>query len=285
MEIVVLGSGSPLPDPQRAGPSTLVSSGGDHLLVDTGRGVLMRLAGAGVVPGQLGAVLLTHLHSDHTTDLNDVITTHWVMSFAPSTLRVIGPAGTNEHVQAVLAMLRTDVGFRRAHHDDLHWEPQVEVTEVADGDEVRLGSLTVQVSATDHRPVEPSVAYRIADAQGHAAVVAGDTVPCAGLDALCAGAGALVQTAIRTDVLANLPLQRLKDVCDYHSSVEDAAGTAQRAGIATLVLTHLLPAPADEAAEQAFAALATGTGFDGEVVVARDLVRVPVAAVPGAEQA
>lgn len=276
VELVVLGSGSPLPDPLRAGPSTLVSSGTDHLLVDTGRGVLMRLAGAGLAPGQLGAVLLTHLHSDHTTDLDDVITTHWIMSFAPTTLQIIGPVGTRAHVEAVRGVLRTDVGFRRSHHADLSWEPQVEVTEVADGDELTIGALGIRVAATDHRPVEPSVAYRITDAGGSSAVVAGDTVPCPGLDALCTNAGALVQTAIHTDLIANLPLQRLKDVCDYHSSIEDAARTAHRAEVTTLVLTHLLPAPQDETAEQALQALAREGGFDGEVVVARDLVRVPV---------
>ena len=82
--VTLLGTGSPMPDPNRAGPATLISAGDEHVLVDAGRGVLMRLAGAGVGPLQLSAVLLTHLHSDHITDLNDVITTRWIMSFEPS---------------------------------------------------------------------------------------------------------------------------------------------------------------------------------------------------------
>ena len=86
LRVVTLGTGSPLPDPNRAGPSTLVVAGTTRLLVDAGRGVLMRLTGAGVLPPMLDAVLLTHLHSDHITDLNDVITTHWVMSTAPKPL-------------------------------------------------------------------------------------------------------------------------------------------------------------------------------------------------------
>ena len=63
MQITLLGTGSPLPDPLRAGPATLVRSEGATLLVDCGRGVLMRLAGAGVLPPMLSAVLVTHLQA------------------------------------------------------------------------------------------------------------------------------------------------------------------------------------------------------------------------------
>ncbi|WP_428120308.1 MBL fold metallo-hydrolase [Candidatus Poriferisodalis sp.] len=73
LAVTLLGTGSPLPDPNRAGPSTLISAGDEHYLVDAGRGVLMRMAAAGVGAPNLSAVLLTHLHSDHITDLNDVI--------------------------------------------------------------------------------------------------------------------------------------------------------------------------------------------------------------------
>ena len=85
MKITLLGTGSPLPDPNRAGPSTLVQDEGTTLLFDAGRGVLMRLAATGCSPLILNAVLLTHLHSDHITDLNDVITTHWIYSQTPTT--------------------------------------------------------------------------------------------------------------------------------------------------------------------------------------------------------
>jgi ribonuclease Z len=70
MQVIILGSGSPIPDPQRAGPSTLVRT--SAFLFDCGRGVLMRAAAAGSGAGAFRAVLLTHLHSDHITDLNDV---------------------------------------------------------------------------------------------------------------------------------------------------------------------------------------------------------------------
>ena len=83
MEVIILGSGSPLPDSERAGPSTLVRTAAGDLLFDCGRGVLMRAAAAGSGAGAFRALFLTHLHSDHITDLNDVFTMRWVMSFSP----------------------------------------------------------------------------------------------------------------------------------------------------------------------------------------------------------
>ena len=74
IDITLLGTGSPIPDANRAGPATLVRAGRSHFLVDCGRGVLMRLRRPVSAPST-SAVLLTHLHSDHITDLNDVITT------------------------------------------------------------------------------------------------------------------------------------------------------------------------------------------------------------------
>ena len=80
LTITLLGTGTPIPDPNRAGPATLIRGAGTTVLVDCGRGAVMRLAGAGVMPPMLDALLITHLHSDHITDLNDVITTHWVLT-------------------------------------------------------------------------------------------------------------------------------------------------------------------------------------------------------------
>jgi ribonuclease Z len=75
IEVTLLGTGSPIPDPNRAGPSTLVRAGGQVFLVDCGRGVLQRAAAVGVGAGGLSALLLTHLHSDHIGDLGDVLIT------------------------------------------------------------------------------------------------------------------------------------------------------------------------------------------------------------------
>src|SRR4051794_1679066 len=118
--VTLLGTGSPLPSATCAGPATLVSTGpspnDQHLLVDAGRGVLMRLAAVGLGAQHLAAVFLTHLHSDHITDLNDVITSRWVMSFTPAPLTIVGPVGTRQVVEHLLAALAPDIGYRIAHH-------------------------------------------------------------------------------------------------------------------------------------------------------------------------
>src|SRR5262245_1765825 len=179
----------------------------------------MRLAAVGSGPAQLRAVLLTHLHSDHVTDFNDVVTTHWIGTFAPTPLRVIGPPGTQAFVDRTLAMMGEDIGYRLAHHEDLNWEPVVEVTEVSDGLALESGAVRVVAATTEHKPVHPTVGYRF-EHEGASAVCAGDTLPCAGLDRLCAGAGVYVQTVIRRSLVEAVPLPRLQDILDYHSDVE-----------------------------------------------------------------
>lgn len=271
MRVTLLGTGGPIPDPRRAGPSTLVTADGLTVLADCGRGVLMRLAAAGVMAPMLDAVLLTHLHSDHITDVGDLITTTWVMSPTPRVLRIHGPHGTREVVDAVLASLAPDLRYRIHHHADLTEPPAVEVVEVGPGDVLSIGSATVRVGATDHRPVEPTVAYRI-EADGRSVVLGGDGVPCTGLDELCRGADAYVQTVVRADIVKMIPSARLQDVLDYHSSVEQAAQTATKAGVGTLVLTHYVPgmAPGQEDSWRALAA----AHFAGPIVLGDDLTAV-----------
>jgi len=275
IDITLTGTGSPMVDPNRAGPSTLVVASGQKFLVDCGRGVLMRAAAAGVGAANLTALLLTHLHSDHITDLSDVITTRWVTTFVPTPLPIIGPPGTKAVVDATLAALAPDISYRIAHHADITEPPAVQVYEVGEGSVwgTDPGDVRISVAPTDHRPVEPTIAFRI-EHDGASVVLAGDTVPCATLDELTRGATALVHTVIRKDLVEQMPAQRIRDILDYHSSVEQAAATAARAGVQTLVLTHYVP-PLVPGQEDQWRALAA-TEFDGRVELGNDLLRVSV---------
>jgi ribonuclease Z len=279
IEVTLLGTGSPIPDPNRAGPSTLVRAEGQVFLVDCGRGVLQRAAAVGVGASGLSALLLTHLHSDHIADLGDLLITRWVTTFVPDPppLPIIGPPGTAETVEATLKAFGHDIGYRVAHHADLNAPPPIEVHEYTEGPVWDRDGVTIRVAPTDHRPVAPTIGFRI-ESGGASVVLAGDTVPCASLDELAAGAGALVHTVIRKDILTHVPQQRIKDVCDYHSSVQEAAATAARAGVGTLVLTHYVPAIAPGQEEQ-WRALAAAE-FSGPIELGDDLHRVEVQARP-----
>ncbi len=243
------------------------------VLVDAGRGVLQRVMGAGVFPPMITAVFVTHLHSDHITDLNDVITSTWVMNPNPAPLMIYGPPRTQEVVDAIMAMLKPDTEYRLAHHEDLTWTPDVRVTEVQAGDTFSVGSADVTVAATAHKPVEPTVAFRIDDA-GKSVVLGGDGIPCDGLDNLCKDADAYVQTVIREEIIKMIPNKRLQDILDYHSSVQQAAQTAARAGVKTLILTHYVP-NLEPGTEDEWRDLAR-PHFSGDIVLGDDMTTVTI---------
>lgn len=274
MDVTLLGTGNPLPDPERAGAATLVRAGGLALLFDCGRAVTMRLAGAGVGAASLSALLITHLHSDHTWSLNDLLTTRWIGQFAEQPFPVVGPPGTAEFVDRTVTAMATDIGYRTAHHDDLTWEPTCEVTEVTEGPAFEADGVRVIAAVVDHGVVRPALSYRV-EADGAAVVISGDTRPCPGLDRLCAGADVYVQTVLRRPLVEQVPVPRFQDILDYHSSTEDAAATAARAGVGRLVLTHLIPAPAP-GTEQDWVD-DVRRSFDGEVIVGHDLLTVTAA--------
>ncbi|GAB5897191.1 ribonuclease Z [Mycolicibacterium mageritense] len=275
IEVTLLGTGSPIPDPDRAGPSTLVRAGGQTFLVDCGRGVQQRLAATGSGANALSALLLTHLHSDHIADLGDVIITRWVTTFVPdpAPLQILGPPGTADVVDATLRAFGHDIGYRIAHHADLTAPPPVEVHECTEGTVWDRDGVRIVVAPTDHRPVTPTIGFRVEHA-GASVVLAGDTVPCESLDRLATGAGALVHTVIRKDLVNQLPMQRVRDICDYHSSVEEAAATAARAGVGILILTHYVPGIA-AGTEDEWRALAA-SAFDRQIELGDDLHRVEV---------
>ena len=119
--------------------------------------------------------------------------------------------------------------------------------------------------------MHPTVGFRI-EAEGKVVAIAGDTVPCPGLTRLCKGAHVYVQTVIRRQMIEKVPIQRFRDVMDYHSDIAQAARTARDAGVRTLVLNHPVPAPLPGTEPEWIAE--AKAHFDGEVLLATDLLKV-----------
>lgn len=273
MEIILTGTGSPLPDANRAGPSTLVKAGDTHILIDAGRGTVMRMSGARSLPVFLSGVLITHLHSDHVCALNDVITTHWVMSQGNATLNIYGPEGIAQFVDHQMAALAPDVSYRIAHHDELTHGPKLNVTELQPGDSFEINDVSITTAATEHAPVKPTIGFRL-EHDGASAAVVGDTIPCDGVDELAANADVYVQTVVRKDLVELVPNEMMQDILDYHSGVIEAAQTATRVGAKRLALTHLVPAPPPGEYDDWIARAAEH--YAGELIIGDDLTTISI---------
>lgn len=117
LSIVVTGSGSPRPNPDRAGPGVYVSSGEVAVQVDAGRGTVVQLAAAGVDLADLDAVSVTHHHFDHVTGLADLVMPRWLNSNGEAApLRVVVPSGPAvTFVSTMLEPYADDIEVRSAN--------------------------------------------------------------------------------------------------------------------------------------------------------------------------
>jgi len=141
LRAVLLGTGSPPPNPRRRGPATLVSLENEHCLVDAGSGVGAQLVQAGLRPYDWPRLLITHHHSDHTIDLGHLVITRWIVG-QNAPLEIWGPAGTRRQVEKLLDYLAWDIEVRRAHMHERP-APEVRVTEIEEGKIFEAGGVTV----------------------------------------------------------------------------------------------------------------------------------------------
>ena len=113
--VTLLGTGVPIPRPDRFGPATLIEAGKQTILIDAGRGATIRLFQLGVPIGSIDALFLTHFHSDHTVGIPDLWLTGWLSSYFGARRRpfhVIGPTGTSERMHHLGAAYSRDVQIR-----------------------------------------------------------------------------------------------------------------------------------------------------------------------------
>lgn len=273
--VTITGTGCPIPDGNRAGPGVLVRYDDLALQFDAGRSTVQRLAGANLWIPSLDAVFITHHHSDHLTGLTDVVLTYWTMdrSDARPSLPVIAPAGPSaDYVSTLLDGWDADIEVR-SNHASRTSRPRIDLQsfDVPDAPtEVwRSGDVVVSAGQVRHEPCPLSVGYRIDTPDGSVAIT-GDTRVCDEVAVLAEGVDVLVYEAMRFEFFEQLPEPR-RYVTDYHADTRLIGKQAAELGVPKLVLTHLIPAPQNEAEKQMFVDEVRSGGYEGELVVADDM--------------
>jgi ribonuclease Z len=268
--LILLGTGYPRPDANHAAASTAIVAGDRWYVVDAGRGATLRIAGTELHYDRMRAVFITHLHSDHTAGLPDLFTTSWQFGRKTTPLQLYGPEGTKRLADAMLEFFHDDIHVRRDLQEKHPAAGATIATHIVhEGVVLDDGVCRVTAFAEDHRPVEPAFGYRF-DCGGKSIVVSGDTRPNDNLVKFAKHADVLVMEAYLPEHFLKVDTPAVaKKLMSYHTSAEEAGEVATKAGVKTLVLTHLIPANA----EGTFAERASAH-FRGKVIVGRDLLRV-----------
>jgi ribonuclease Z len=277
LQITLLGTGNPRPTAERYGPSILVEAGTQALLIDAGRGSTQRLfeIGQRALLTRLDAVLLTHLHSDHTVGLPDLVLTPWIFGRA-TPLRLIGPPGTTDmarHLEAAYAYDRAtrakDEGFPPAGATFAARDAAPGVVFEADG-------MRITAFAVDHGAfATPAYGYRV-DYGGRSAAFSGDTKYFEPLAAAAKGVDVLVHEVIspevemrRAQVQGDAALQR---IVARHASPEQVGTIFARVQPKLGVYSHIVPSPAT--AEDLVAP--TRRTYAGPLAVGYDLMSIVI---------
>jgi len=155
ISVVLLGTGTPLPNPDRACASILVTCGNTSFLVDTGRGFLNNLAKLGL--SDATAVLFTHFHSDHFAEFGEFMVNRTIRG-ATQPAQVIGPAGTDKVISTLLEAYSLDGKYRKAHHG-AKWDErgmQADIKEMVPGLVYDHEGVKFRMFDVSHPPVAPA---------------------------------------------------------------------------------------------------------------------------------
>ena len=195
--VVMLGTGTPNPDPERSGPAVAIIAGGKPYLVDCGPGVVRR-AEAAFLTGvsaldmpNLTRLFVTHLHSDHTAGYADLILTPWVLE-REEPLEVYGPPGICSMTDHILAAYAEDIDVR-IHGSQPQNESGIQVNahEIEAGEIYRDENVTVTAFPVVHGDWAHAFGYRF-DTTDRAIVISGDTVATDAVVDACSGCDVLV---------------------------------------------------------------------------------------------
>jgi ribonuclease Z len=214
LHVALCGTGSPFPDPTRAGPCTAIVAGQRLFIVDAGEGGARNLGYMGIPAAKIEAILLTHFHSDHIDGLGPLLLQRWGLGRFQTPTPIYGPTGVEKVVEGFRAAYALDFGYRVAHHTDQVMPSggaggkamPFALPPVGQGDQVVVlddGGLKITAFRVDHAPIEPAVGYRF-DYKGRSAVISGDTQKTASLVAASLGADLLVHEALQPTMVGLL---------------------------------------------------------------------------------
>jgi ribonuclease Z len=286
LHVGLCGTGSPMPNPQRAGPCNVVIAGDQVFVVDMGENGNRNLNLMGISTAEVKALLLTHFHSDHIDGIGPLMLFHWTRGASTAPLPVYGPEGVEQVVAGFNAAYALDRGYRIAHHGEAvvpgSGGGAAARPFVLEGNAaviLQSGGLTVTAFKVDHDPITPAVGYRF-DYKGRSLCISGDTAKSANLIATCKGADLIVHDALQPQMVKEIEAvfaaqgnaktaKIFADIQDYHATPEQAAESARDAGATMLVLSHLVPPLPYAYLYPAFLGDAPAR-FDGDIVVGED---------------
>jgi ribonuclease BN (tRNA processing enzyme) len=271
--VVVLGSGTPVLDADRAGAGIAVVYNGRAYLFDLGAGVVQRAIEAsrthripGLEPTSIDRIFFTHLHSDHVLDFAELAATLWWRKEV--NVRVWGPSGVSQMAEGMYAMMASDIAIRNGGTQPVT-DPEgykVESAEIDEGIVLEEDGLTVEAFAVMHGAIRPAFGYRITTPD-RTIVISGDTAYSDKLVEMAQDADILFHEVISETGLGELEPFWQNYHSAAHTTTSELARIANQARPALLVLYHVLyyAAPIQSALDEVRAL------YDGEVVLADDL--------------
>lgn len=272
-EVILLGTGTPYPDPERSGPATAVVVAGRVFLFDAGPGVMRRLKAANLPINGPAALFITHLHSDHTLGYADLILTSWVMR-RRAPFPVYGPRGLRRMTSHLIAAYAQDIEIRtQGLEHEVRGGYRIDVHEIHTGVVYEKEGVRVTAIPVLHGAWRDAFAYRI-DTPDRSIVISGDTRPSNALVKAARGVDILIHEVYSAAHLAPEDRPGGKDwpqYCrEYHTSDVELGRLAARIQPKLLILNHIIRMGAKD--EELLSGVLAG-GFDGRVLIGKDLDR------------
>jgi ribonuclease Z len=275
--VTLLGTGVPIPSPDRFGPCTLVEAGGQKFLIDAGRGATIRLAQLKLPIGRIDVQFLTHYHSDHTSGLPDVWLTGWLNSYygtRKTPYRVFGPTGARELIENLERAYALDIKIRVADEKLPLSGIATDITEFdRDGTVYEKDGVKVIAFEVDHGDViKPCYGYRF-EYDGRVAVFSSDTRYNQNVIRHGTGVDLLVHevASARPELMKEAYVQR---IIAHHPVPRDAGRVFAQSRPKLAAYTHIVQVASERIPPPTIDDIVAETRqtYDGPLVVGEDLM-------------